>query len=47
MPLYYCSVSTWPLALCPKAVMTAPLEVLTAARFFAAPPPTEVNLPPM
>jgi hypothetical protein len=40
------SVETWLLALCAKLVMTAPVEVLTAAMFFTAVPPIDVNLPP-
>src|SRR6266581_9232149 len=35
-----------PLALTAKAVLIAPVDVLTSTMFFALPPCTEVNLPP-
>ena len=40
------SVSTWPAALCANEVITAPVEVETAAMFFTAVPFTELNWPP-
>jgi hypothetical protein len=40
------SVSTWPFAVCPKAVTTAPVEVLTSAMLATLVPSTEVNFPP-
>ena len=39
-------VSTCELALWPKLVMTAPVDVLTAAMFLTEVPPIEVNFPP-
>src|ERR1700679_1753529 len=40
------NVSTVPLALCPKLVMTLPVDVLTAARLRTGLPPIELKSPP-